>query len=187
MRTLRGALIGFGAVAECAHAPAYASKASPLEIVAVAEPCGARHAAIRARLPGARIYPDFQRLLAREALDFVDVCTPPSEHMNLSLAAFARGLHVLCEKPLAMSVLEARRMVSAAIRGQSVLFPVHTYLHAPILRAVRGLLSHDGVCEPAQRGPPLRARATAGPGEMTQATARRRRIAEALAAPATLP
>jgi predicted dehydrogenase len=143
MSTLRGALIGFGAIAECGHAPAYASNGSPLEIVAVAEPCGARHAAIRARLPGARIYPDFQRLLAREALDFVDVCTPPSEHMNISLAAFARGLHVLCEKPLAMSVLEARRMVSAAMRARSVLFPVHTYLHAPILRAVRGLLSHD--------------------------------------------
>jgi|HubBroStandDraft_5_1064220.scaffolds.fasta_scaffold75971_2 predicted dehydrogenase len=143
MSTLRGALVGFGSIAERGHVPAYASKASPLDIVAVAEPCAARYAAIRARLPEARIYPNFERLLAREALDFVDVCAPPSEHMKVSLAAFARGLHVLCERPLAMSLLEARRMVGAAIRAQSVLFPVHSYLHAPIIRAVRGLLSHD--------------------------------------------
>jgi predicted dehydrogenase len=143
MSMLRGALVGFGSIAERGHAPAYASKALPLHIVAVAEPCGARHAAIRARLPEARIYPDFERLLAREALDFVDVCTPPSGHMNIALAAFARGLHILCEKPLVMSLLEARRMISAAIRAQSVLFPVHSFLHAPIIRAVRGLLSHD--------------------------------------------
>jgi predicted dehydrogenase len=143
MTMLRGALVGFGSIAECRHAPVYASKALPLRIVAVAEPCGARHAAIRARLPEARTYPNFERLLAREALDFVDVCTPASEHMKVSLAAFARGLHVLCERPLAMNLLQARRMVSAATRAQSVLFPVHSYLHAPIIRAVRGLLSHD--------------------------------------------
>jgi predicted dehydrogenase len=143
MSTLRGALVGFSTIAERGHVPAYASKASPLDIVAVAEPCGARYAAIRAELPEARIYPSFERLLAHEALDFVDVCTPPSEHMKVSLAAFARGLHVLCERPLAMSLLEARRMVSAATRAQSVLFPVHSYQHAPIIRAVRGLLSHD--------------------------------------------
>jgi predicted dehydrogenase len=143
MNTLRGALVGFGSIAERGHAPAYTSKASPLEVVAVAEPCGARHAAIRARLPEARIYTDFQKLLAREDLDFVDVCTPPSEHMDISLAAFARGLHVLCERPLAMTLLEARRMVSAAIRAQSVLFPVYSYLYAPVIRGVHGLLSHN--------------------------------------------
>jgi predicted dehydrogenase len=143
MKTLRGALVGFGFIAERGHAPAYAAKASPLEIVAVAEPCEARHPAIRAALPRARIYVDHQTLLLRESLDFVDVCTPPNEHMNIALAAFARGLHVLCEKPLAMTPLEARRMADAATRSQRVLFPAHSYRHAPVIRAVRGLLSRD--------------------------------------------
>ncbi len=51
---LRGALVGFGFIAERGHAAAYASRTAPLHIVAVAE----RHAAIAAALPRARIYRD---------------------------------------------------------------------------------------------------------------------------------
>ena len=46
MNTLKGALIGFGFIAERGHVPAYASKTSPLQIEAVAEPCEGRLAAI---------------------------------------------------------------------------------------------------------------------------------------------
>jgi predicted dehydrogenase len=143
MNTLKGALVGFGFIAERGHVPAYASTTSPLQIVAVAEPCEARHAAIAAALPRARVYRDHQTLLSRERLDFVDVCTPPSEHMNVTLAALSRGLHVLCEKPLAVSPLEARRMAEAATAAKRVLFPAHSYRHAPVVRAVRGLLSRN--------------------------------------------
>src|SRR5271165_6397323 len=143
MDTLRGALVGFGFIAERGHVPAYASGTSPLQIVAVAESCEARHAAIAAALPRARIYRDHGTMLARESLDFVDICTPPSTHMTIALAAFARGLHVLCEKPLAMTPLEAWRMADAATRAKRVLFPAHSYRHAPVIRAVRSLLSRD--------------------------------------------
>jgi predicted dehydrogenase len=140
METLRGAIVGFGFIAEHGHALAYASRAAPLQIVAVAEPCEARHAAIQASLPRARIYRDHGTLLAREKLDFVDICTPPSEHMGVAMTALARGLHVLCEKPLAMTPLEARRMAEAATSARRVLFPAHSYRHAPVIRAVRTML-----------------------------------------------
>ncbi len=141
MNTLKGALVGFGFIAEHGHVPAYASRTSPLQIVAVAEPCEARHPAVAAALPGVRIYPDHGTLLARESLDFVDICAPPSVHMQVALAAFSRGLHVLCEKPLALTPLEAWRMAGAALDAKRVLFPAHSYRHAPVIRAVRGLLS----------------------------------------------
>src|ERR1700722_18492711 len=102
MSALRGAILGFGFIAERGHAPAYALRRSPLEIVAVAEPCVARHPAIRKALPEARIYRDHTKLLSRESLDFVDICTPPSQHLSMGLDGLACGLHVLCEKPLAM-------------------------------------------------------------------------------------
>jgi predicted dehydrogenase len=141
MNELRGAIVGFGFIAERGHAPAYASRTSPLRIVAVAEPCEERHAAIAAALPGARIHRELGALLERESLDFVDVCAPPSEHMRVALASFARGLHVLCEKPLAMTPLEAWRMTDAAAGAKRVLYPAHSYRHAPVIRAVRALLS----------------------------------------------
>jgi predicted dehydrogenase len=140
---LRGALIGFGFIAERGHAPAYAAGAAPLEIVAVAEPCVQRHAAIAAALPWARVYSSHAELLARENLDFVDICTPPSEHASIALAAFDRGLHVLCEKPLATSPALADAMAEAAQRAHRVLFPGHSYRHAPVVRSVRELLARD--------------------------------------------
>jgi predicted dehydrogenase len=145
MEPLRGGLIGFGFIAEHGHVPAYASRAVPLEVVAVAEPCTARHAAIARLLPGARVYRRHEDLLAREKLDFVDVCTPPASHAPIALEALERRLHVLCEKPLAATASEADTMAQAARRTGRVLYPGHSYRHAPVVRAVRGALEGDRI------------------------------------------
>jgi predicted dehydrogenase len=143
MKTLHGALVGFGFIAERGHAPAYLSSNLALDIVAVVEPCAARHPAIGRSFPGARIYDTFEALLAHEALDFVDICAPPSEHARVACEALSRGLHVLCEKPLATSVEQAHQMADAARLAGRVLFPAHSYRHAPVIRAVRSVLSRD--------------------------------------------
>ena len=57
---------------------------------------------------------DWKRLIARDDVDLVDVCTPGSSHAEISIAALEAGKHVLCEKPLANSVAEARAMADAA-------------------------------------------------------------------------
>jgi predicted dehydrogenase len=137
---LRGALVGFGFIAERGHVPAYASREAGLQIVAVAEPCTARHPSVGRVLPGARIYTSHEELLRRERLDFVDICTPPSVHASIAVDALRHGLHVLCEKPLATSRAEVAAMCEHAQRAQRVLFPTHAYLHAPVVNRVRGLL-----------------------------------------------
>jgi len=143
MKTLLGALVGFGFIAERGHAPAYASSHLPIDIVAVVEPCAARRPAIDAMLPNARVYDSLEALLAHEELDFVDICAPPSEHARVACEALARGLHVLCEKPLATSAQQAHQMTESARRAGRVLFPAHSYRHAPVMRAVRGVLARD--------------------------------------------
>lgn len=145
MDRLAGAMIGFGFIAERGHVPAYASGAAPLQIVAVAEPCKARHDAIRRALPEARVYTSTIELLSRESLDFVDICAPPSEHLSIALDAFDRGLHVLCEKPLAMTPAQASAMAYRALRAERVLYPGHSYRHAPVVQAVRSLIERDVV------------------------------------------
>ncbi|WP_215454338.1 Gfo/Idh/MocA family protein [Streptomyces sp. ATCC 21386] len=57
---------------------------------------------------------DWRRLIARDDIDLVDICTPGDSHAEIALAALAAGKHVLCEKPLANTVAEADRMASAA-------------------------------------------------------------------------
>ncbi len=57
---------------------------------------------------------DWKALISRDDVDVVDVCTPGSSHAEISIAALEAGKHVLCEKPLANTVAEARAMAAAA-------------------------------------------------------------------------
>jgi predicted dehydrogenase len=76
-----------------------------------------RVAAAADRLGWAASETDWKRLVARDDVDLVDVCTPGSSHAEISIAALEAGKHVLCEKPLANTVEEARRMAAAAERA----------------------------------------------------------------------
>jgi len=57
---------------------------------------------------------DWKAMVARDDVRLVDICTPGSTHADIAIAALAAGKHVLCEKPLANTVAEARAMVEAA-------------------------------------------------------------------------
>jgi predicted dehydrogenase len=74
-------------------------------------------AAAAARLGWAATETDWKRLVQRDDVDLVDVCTPGSSHAEISIAALEAGRHVLCEKPLANTVDEARAMAAAAERA----------------------------------------------------------------------
>lgn len=148
-RPLRGAVVGYGFIAERGHVPAYASLdgATPLRIEAVADACPARREKARAALPGARIYASHGELLEKEGprLDFVDVCTPPCDHARIAHAALDRGLHVLCEKPLTTTVADARALLDHARRARRVVFPSHNYKHAPVIKTVRRILDSGAI------------------------------------------
>jgi predicted dehydrogenase len=140
-RRLRGAVIGCGFIAENGHLPAYRDHAKAFDIVAVADTNRARRARAAELCPGAKIHEDAETMLNGTAgLDFVDICVPPSEHARLAHVAFERGLHVLCEKPLATTPEDARAMLEHAVRAKRVLFPCHNYKHAPVIRTVRRVL-----------------------------------------------
>ncbi|MHA7288801.1 Gfo/Idh/MocA family protein [Arthrobacter sp. MDT3-24] len=57
---------------------------------------------------------DWRRLIERDDIDLIDICTPGDTHAEIAIAALEAGKHVLCEKPLANSVEEAERMTVAA-------------------------------------------------------------------------
>ena len=111
-------------------------------IVAIADGCAARRAAAVERCPGVRIYDDHESMLSAEGagLDFIDIATPPVHHARVARAALSRGLHVLCEKPLATTTADARDLLDRARWAQRVLFPCHNYHHAPVVKAVRKVL-----------------------------------------------
>jgi predicted dehydrogenase len=68
-------------------------------------------------------------------------------HAQITHAAFERGLHVLCEKPLATSTADAESMLDHARQAKRVLFPGHNYKHAPVVRTVRQILESQRIGE----------------------------------------
>ena len=138
-RRRRGALIGLGNVAVHGHLPGWQARRD-CEIVAATDASPAREADCRARLPAARWHGSVESLLAAETLDFVDICTPPSSHATLIEAALARGLHVLCEKPLVGDPDELARLAGLARSAGAVLHTVHNWHHAPLVRATDAVI-----------------------------------------------
>ncbi|MFE4195431.1 Gfo/Idh/MocA family protein [Paenarthrobacter sp. NPDC056912] len=57
---------------------------------------------------------DWRRLIERDDIDLIDICTPGNTHAEIAIAALEAGKHVLCEKPLANTVEEAEKMTAVA-------------------------------------------------------------------------
>lgn len=137
---LRGAIIGLGNVAVHGGHLAEWGERDDVEIVAGTDVRAARRAELERRLPRARWYDSPGALLEGEALDFVDICTPPATHADLIRAALDQGCHVLCEKPLVRPSDDLAALVRLAARADRVLHTVHNWHHAPIIRRTRELL-----------------------------------------------
>lgn len=65
-------------------------------------------------LAGIKPYADYRQALADPAIDMVDICAPTPLHKEITLAALAAGKHVLCEKPMALTVEDCDAMIAAS-------------------------------------------------------------------------
>jgi scyllo-inositol 2-dehydrogenase (NADP+) len=109
--TVAVGLVGFGFAARVLHMPLILS--SGMSIVAVLT---RQDAAVRASLPAARVLPDMQSLLAFQPLDLVIIATPNHLHYAQARAALEQGKHVVVDKPLALSTLQADGLIETAAR-----------------------------------------------------------------------
>jgi len=109
---LRGALIGCGFFADN-HLHAWADVPGA-GIVALCDRDPARLAAAAAAFGIGRTYADAAEMLAAERLDFVDIATTVPTHRPLVELAAAAGVNLICQKPLADTMEDARAMVAAA-------------------------------------------------------------------------
>ncbi|WP_430868587.1 Gfo/Idh/MocA family protein [Demequina aurantiaca] len=91
---------------------------------------------------------DYREVLERDDIDIVDIVTPGNTHAEIAIAALEAGKHVLCEKPLANTVDEARRMADAAdaARANGVFAMVgFTYRRVPAATFARDLVARGAV------------------------------------------
>lgn len=93
---------------------------------------------------GAKIYLSIEDLLAKEpTVDIVSICTPNGLHAPHAILSLKAGKHVLCEKPLCLSVTEAREMIDIATLFDKKLFVVKQNRYNPPVQYVKELLEDD--------------------------------------------
>jgi len=115
--------------------------------------CGrdaARAAEAAQRLGWAESETDWRRLVERQDVDLVDICTPGDTHAEIAIAALEAGKHVLCEKPLANSVAEAEEMTAAAERAAASgvrAMVGFTYRRVPAIALARQLVQEGRIGE----------------------------------------
>jgi len=139
----RGVLMGLGGIARSGHIPAFlhdAEVASRLSIVGIVDSGltspGSFH--------GIPLLTNPDGLADLGQIDFVDICTPTSSHLEMSLWGLSQGYHVLCEKPVAVDCAEAATLTAAAHDAGRIVMPCHQYRFNPVWRRVKRWLD-DGV------------------------------------------
>ena len=140
-KKVRVAVVGCGVISEL-HLRCYAHNPAA-EVVAVCDllPDRARLAAEK-RAPGARWTTDAAEIFASPDVDAVSICTDHASHCRLACAALAAGKHVLCEKSLARTAADLRRMLAAA-RAHPELVAAGVFQHRfePLPRILRDLVA----------------------------------------------
>ena len=108
-------IIGCGGIANGKHMPALSKQADRLEMVAFCDiiPERAEKAKADYGTADAKVYEDYKELLKDPEIDVVHVLTPKVAHADITVDAFEAGKHVMCEKPMAASSADAKRMIDA--------------------------------------------------------------------------
>lgn len=119
-KPLRVGLIGAGGIMRGAHLNPGWNAVPNAQLVAVCDVRREAADALAADFGIPHVFTDFRELV-RLGLDCVDVCTPNKVHTPAVIAALEAGLHVICEKPLAVSTREVKAMAAAAEKNDLIL------------------------------------------------------------------
>lgn len=119
-RKLGYAIVGLGTYGLGVIIPQFANcEHSRLAAVVSGDPAKARRVATEHGLPASAVYSyaDFDRIRDNPNVDIVYVCLPNSMHAEYTIRAARAGKHVMCEKPMAVSVSECEAMIAACKRA----------------------------------------------------------------------
>jgi predicted dehydrogenase len=90
-------------------------------------------------------YQDYHQMLEREDIDLISVCVPNFLHKEMVLAAARAGKHIVCEKPLATKIEDARAMVDAAKKAGVKLMYAEDWVFAPALVRTKSLIGEGAI------------------------------------------
>jgi predicted dehydrogenase len=143
---LRIGLIGYGFMGK-AHSNAWRQASRFFVLPAdlrMSTLCGRDTRAVKAaaqKFGWERSVNDWRTVVVDPDIDVVDIATPNDSHAEIAIAAAAAGKAILCEKPLALNVAEAERMVAAVRKAKVVNMVCHNYRRLPALALAREMIA----------------------------------------------
>ena len=131
---MRAVVVGAGMIGAVHAGAIRAAGGEVAGVVASTPERGARAAEVWGATRG---YPDLAAALEDDSVRIVHVCTPNALHVRQPEAALAAGKHVVCEKPLATSAADARRLTRLADEAGLVLAVPFVYRYHPLVQEIR--------------------------------------------------
>lgn len=68
-----------------------------------------------------KYYQDFKKMIDSEKIDAINICTPTNEHYPIALYCFKKGIHVLCEKPITLTIKQAQELLRVSQKNSLIL------------------------------------------------------------------
>lgn len=150
MKKLGVALIGYELMGRV-HSRAYqdvemffSSPVTPVRTII----CGRHEPALRRAQQTLQWYQyetDWTKVVQREDIDIVDICTPVHLHRDMAVAAAKNGKHILCEKPLAMNAQEAKEMLEVAQENQVKHMVMFNYRRVPAIHLAKRIIEEGRI------------------------------------------
>jgi predicted dehydrogenase len=148
MKKILAGFIGAGRISDL-HAVEYLQNPrAALAAVCDADIDLARRQAARWDVPANRVFTDFRDLLACEEIDLVEVLLPHHLHAPIAIAALRAGKHVSVQKPMALTLEDADRMIEAAKQSGRTLRVFENAIFYPPVRKAKELIDAGAIGEP---------------------------------------
>ncbi len=147
MARLRAAIVGAGHAGNW-HANAIKACSDLCELVALVDVDERRLRRLQKKHAEVSTYVSYTHMLAREDIDAVHVCLPHHLHAAVSIQALEAGKHVLCEKPIAVTLEQADAMIEAARRSQRTLMIAENQVFLPAHLKIKELLEAGLIGDP---------------------------------------
>jgi predicted dehydrogenase len=143
-RLIRGAIAGFGQVAARAHLAGWLTRPA-INVGVIFDPVAERRQEAFRLIRGARVYDDLELMLDGEALDFIDIASPPAMHADLARMALEAGANVIVEKPLVLSLRDFDNLARQADAKSRVMMCVHNWKFAPPYAVARAAIAEGRI------------------------------------------
>lgn len=147
---IRYAVVGLGYISQIAMLPAFAGarRNSRLAALVSGDPAKLQRLGRQYRVPHLVGYDDLDGLLSSGEIDAIYLGLPNTLHREYAERAARRGVHVLCDKPLAMTAADCRAMIDAAAQGGAKLMTAYRLHFEPANLAVLKLLRDGAIGAP---------------------------------------